>query len=201
MRVHGDARNVRAGDILLCTDPGSWFSAGIRFLTASEASHAALVTCGDCDRGNFSTLEVGWRIRAARISEFPEREWIAYRPRKGALPLAPIDGQIIVRNLLARLADGGALGALYPWWHLPAYLFGRGLRGRMLLPGARQVCSVTTIWAAVAYGVDVWCWDGDQRRELLTQDDVESITPADLIRNAIEQGWQEIAWTDGAPVI
>lgn len=199
MRVHGDAREVRAGDILLCTDRDSIFSAGIRWVTGSGASHAALVTCGDCERGNFSTLEVGWRIRTARISEFPDREWIAYRPRKGALPLTPLDGQVIVRDLLALLVEANVLGALYPWWKLAAYLLGRDWRGRLLLSGARQVCSVTTIRAAIAHGVEVWAWEGDQRRQLLAADDVESITPADLLRNAIEEGWEPIAWTDAAP--
>jgi len=197
----GDARNVRAGDILLCTDPESWFSAGIRWATGSDASHAALVTCGDCDRGNFSILEVGLRIRAACISEFPSREWIAYRPRKASGPMPPLDGQKIVRNLLKLLADGGALGALYPWWKLAAYLFGRDWRGKLLLSGARQVCSVTTIRAEVGDGVEVWVWDGDNRRQLLTHDEIESISPADLLRNAVEEGWEPIAWTREAPIL
>jgi hypothetical protein len=199
--VNGDARNVRAGDILLCSAKDSLLSAGIRWLTRSQSSHAALVTAADPNGGDFLCLEVGSRIRVAPISDYPTREWIAYRPRVLGLPLTPLAGQKIARDLLSLLSAGGVLGALYPWWKLVAYVLGRDWRGHLLLSGPRQVCSVTTIRAAVAHGVEVWVWDGSNRCQLLTADEIESITPADLLHNAVEQGWEPIAWTGEAPVI
>jgi len=197
----GDARDVRAGDILLCSSPGSWLSGAIRFVTASEASHAALVTSADPIGGDFACLEVSSRITVAPISAFPHRQWVAYRPRRAGRPLGPVIGQQIARDLLALLSAGGVLGALYPWWRLPAYLFGRDWRGWLLLAGPRQVCSVTTVRAEIAHGVEVWCWEGNQRRQLLTANEIESITPGDLLRNACEEGWEPIAWTSEAPIL
>jgi hypothetical protein len=201
VKINGRPQDVQPGDIVLCTDPGSIFSAGIRWLTGSQASHAALVTAGDPAWGDFWVLEVGWRIRPQRISEFSAREWCAWRPTWGLQPLPALAGAQIARDTLAWLAADGVLGALYPWWKLPAYWFARDWRGRLLRAGARQVCSVTTIRAAITHGVEVWSWRGDNRDVLLTADEVESVTPADLARNAVEQGWEEIAWTDNAPII
>lgn len=194
------ARRVRQGDVLVCTTPGDLFSRAIRWATRSDASHVALVTRADPAGGNFWLLEVGCTLREARIAEFPGREWIAYRPTTDAGPIAPEEGAVIVYQTLRFLAAAGALGALYPFWKLPAYLLGRDWRGRLILSGARQVCSVVTMRALAARGIALWAWEGDNRRRLDAADEIEGITPADVLRTAIEEGWIEVAWTDHAPV-
>src|SRR5574337_665917 len=142
MQVWGKPKEVWCGDVLVCKTEGDWFSKLIRIFTRSDASHIALCTIPDPINGNFKILEVGMTIKEAHINDFPNREWTAYRPRKGALPITKVQGMGIVNDLIYFLDRNRVSGTIYPFWKLPFYFLKSDWRAKLLLTGPKQVCSV-----------------------------------------------------------
>lgn len=191
---------VEAGDLVLCASGAGQgvLSNAIRWWTGSAFSHVQLVLSDVTAWGDFDVLEVGWRIRAAKASEvLAGREYVVYRVplSRGERICAAEDGW----RFLAELEAAGR--TRYPWWKLPAYLLRRGTRARVLRAGPRQVCSVVSCNLLVTRGLEMWVWDSRRRGfdRIDTAGEIHAVTPGDLQRCAIEQGWRRVHETPGCP--
>lgn len=193
---------IRRGDLVLVASGAGQgiLSSLIRWRTGSAFSHAQLVVSDGYAPGlDWQVLEVGWRIRVAPAAEaLGAREFVVWRPSRdtarGALVAA--DARSLVEQLHARGEDR------YPWWKLGAYALGSDTAARLLRSGPRQVCSVMSVYPWIARGLFVWRWRDDRHGFERLDDpcEVRSITPGDLQRCAIEQGWARVYETPGAPV-
>jgi hypothetical protein len=193
---------ARPGDLVLVASGAGQglLSRLIRWRTRSGFSHAQLVTSVGGARGLlFGVLEVGWRIHNAAASDvLAGREFVVWRT-----PLQLGDAWAAASDalrLVALLEDRGE--SAYPWWKLPAYALGRNAAARIVRAGPRQVCSVASVFPLIARGLELYVANRDGESERIdTAAEVRTITPADLARNALEQGWRRIYATPNAPEI
>lgn len=193
---------VMPGD-LVCVASGAGqglLSALIRWRTGSAFSHAQLVLSkGFAESLAFEVLEVGWRVRRATAGEvLLHRDFVIWRPTAaGEL------GDLVAwdaRRLLEALERAGR--TLYPWWKLLPLALGRAAALRIVRAGPRQVCSVMSMFPWIARGLDFYVWSPrilDYER-IDSDAEVRTVTPGDIARNAIEQGWHRVYATSGAPV-
>ncbi len=163
----------RAGDVLLTGDD-SRSSRFIRWWTASEWSHAALVLGALDPPLGFTALEVS--PPAARIVDHTY-----YRDRRRLLLRPPIS---IEHGRRAATGALDVLGERYPWLSLAGFALVPTLRG-WIRHRAERVCSAHVAGLLTAHAHLVWRDDVG-----LPLDPRSDVSPRTIAAQAERQGWE-----------